>query len=97
MPAPDLAFVKEWCRIDGTEFDLILPTLLTTATTLASHETGHDYHLEPMPEPVKAWCAAQVAYWTDHPSAGTERQMMPSPFHRGLLDPYRRYAWTLDA
>lgn len=91
-----LTFVKEWCRIDGNEFDGILPTMIATATTMASHETGHDYHTEPMPEPVKAFIAAQCAYWIDHPAAATEKQMMPSPFHAGLLDPYRRFAWTLD-
>ena len=41
--SPDTAFVKEWCRIDGAEFDIILPKLIATATTLACHETGVDY------------------------------------------------------
>ena len=89
--SPDTAFVKEWCRIDGTEFDLVLPTLISTATALASHETGIDYLTAVMPAPIQAWCAAQVAYWIANPEAGYEKRIMPSPFHAGLLDPYRTY------
>lgn len=92
MAAPDTAFVKQWARIDGTEFDLILPTMIASATKLASHETGTDYTTAVMPEPVQQWCAAQVSYWIDNGSAATERQMMKSPFLDGLLDPYRSFA-----
>ena len=92
MPSPDTAFVKQWCRIDGAEFDTILPTLIASATTLACHETGVDYLTTEMPEPVKVWCAAQVAYWLSNPEAGSDKKILQSPFHLGLLDPFRTYA-----
>lgn len=91
MAAPDTAFIKTWARIDGTEFDAILPTLIDTATTLAGHELGKDYFTLAMPVPVQTWCAAQVAYWIEYPAAATERQMMKAPFIDGLLDPFRSY------
>lgn len=90
MP-PDTAYVKAWCRIDGTDFDTILPGLISTATILACHETGRDFINEAMPEPVQAWCAAQCAYWINNPESGGDKKVMPSPFHLGLLDPYRTY------
>ena len=88
----DTAFVKAWCRIDGEQFDAILPTLIETATKLAIHETGTDYTVEAMPEPVQAWIAAQCAYWITNPQAGSDKRIMASPYHLGLLDPYRTYA-----
>lgn len=90
----DTEFVKAWCRIDGAEFDGVLPTMTASAIALASHETGKDYSTEVMPEPVKAWCAAQVAHWIANPEASTARTLSPSPFLNGLLDPYRSFAWT---
>lgn len=91
MALLDTDFIKRWCRIDGTEFDAILPTLIDSAVILAGHETGRDYAVVEIPLPVQSWCAAQVAYWIDQPTAATERQMMKSPFVDGLLDPYRAY------
>jgi hypothetical protein len=92
MPAPDTAIVKQWCRIDGDEFDLILPVLIGSAAKLASHECGVDYSVETMPEPVQSWVCAQVAYWIENPESGSDDRMKPSPFLAGLLDPYRSYA-----
>lgn len=92
MAQPDIQTVKDWCRISGTEFDSILPTLIDTATTLAGHETGKDYFTDAMPAPVQTWCAAQCAHWIDNPAAVTDRQMYKSPSIDGLLDPYRVFA-----
>lgn len=87
---PMLTFVKAWCRVDDTRFDAILPSMIAAAVALAEHETGRNYTTEEdMPDPVQTWCAAHVAYWLDNPAAANERQMMPSPFLSGLLDPYR--------
>ena len=94
MPAPDLVLVKTWCRIDGAEFDAIMPTMIASATSLASHECGVDYATEAMPEAVQQWCAAQVAYWINNPEAATEKALTQSPFISGLLDPFRQYNWT---
>jgi hypothetical protein len=88
----DPDFIKQWCRLDGDAFDAVLDELLPAAVRLASHECGTDYSVEPMPEAVKVWCAAQCAYWIRCPEAAVERNLMPSPFHRGLLDPYRTWA-----
>ena len=49
MAAPTTEFIKAWCRIDGNEFDAILPAMIASATASASHETGHDYSTEAMP------------------------------------------------
>ncbi|WP_028310977.1 head-tail connector protein [Derxia gummosa] len=87
MPAPDLALVKSWCRIDGTEFDGQLPTMVTAATAMASHETGIDYLTEEMPEAVQQWCAAVVSHWLSNPGS----EAAPSPFMARLLDPHRTY------
>jgi len=97
MAAPDTAFIKQWARIDGTEFDLILPTLIASATKLASHECATDFTTVAMPEPVKAWCAAQVAFWIANPQSGSENRITMSPHLGGLLDPYRSYEWTSEA
>ena len=94
MAAPDLSLVKAWCRIDGAEFDDILPTLIASATAMASHETGVDYTTATMPESVKHWLCAHVKYWLDAPDAAGEREMVKSPFLAGLLDPYRTFNWT---
>jgi len=43
VPAPTIDFFKAWCRVDGDEFDAILPDLIAAATDQASNETGNDY------------------------------------------------------
>lgn len=88
MAAPDTAIIKQWCRIDGSEFDLVLPVLIAAATALASHETGTDYEVEAMPEAVQQWCAVNIGYWLANPDL-LNGSAVPSPFLAGLLDPYR--------
>lgn len=95
MPSPSPDLIKSWCRVDGTDFDAILPTMISAAVALASHETGVDYVAEAMPEAVQQWCSAQVAYWIESPSAASERQMFRSPYVDRLLDPYRTYDWSI--
>ena len=95
MPSPSSDLVKAWCRIDGTDFDAVLPTMIASAVMLASHETGVDYITESMPEAVQQWCAAQVAFWIESPSAAIDRQLFRSPYVDRLLDPYRTYNWSL--
>jgi len=90
MAAPDISFIKAWCRIDDTRFDAILPSLIASAAAAASHEVGVDYLTEDMPESVKIWCAAQVAHWIATPEAAAERAEK-NLFLNGLLDPYRVY------
>ena len=94
MPAPELSFVKPWCSIDGDAFDSVLPTMIASATALASHETGVDYTVEVMPEAVQQWVAANVGFWIDNKNAGSDKKLEPSPFLAGLLDPYRLYDWS---
>lgn len=94
MPVPETALIKAWARIDGTEFDAVLPTMIASAMAVASHETGVDYAIEAMPEAVQHWCAATVSYWVNNPAAASERRADPSPFLAGLLDPYRTYRTT---
>jgi len=94
MAAPTTDFIKAWCRIDGDEFDAILPAMIASATARASHETGHNYSEEAMPDSVQMWCAAQVAHWlatpeaAASPSGGAPSKNM---FLDGLLDPHRLY------
>jgi hypothetical protein len=95
MAAPETAFIKAWCRIDGAEFDAILPALVAHVTELASHETGVDYSTVAMPEGVQMWCAAQVAHWLANPEASvtpTGNNPQRNMFLDGLLDPHRTYA-----
>lgn len=94
MAAPDLSLVKAWCRIDGTEFDAILPTMIASAASLASHETGVDYTTATMPEAVQQWVCANVSYWINNSDAASDKRADPSPFLAGLLDPYRTFNWT---
>ena len=94
MAAPTLEFIKAWCRIDGDEFGAVLPALIASATAGASHETGHDYATEEMPESVQMWCAAQVAHWLAMPEAATSssgNNHQKNLFLDGLLDPHRAY------
>lgn len=87
MPAPSTDFVKAWCRIDGDEFDAVLPAMIASATTVASHETGVDYLVEDMPDSVKVFCSAVVAQLLTSPEAG-----LTSTVTLSLLDPYRVYS-----
>lgn len=91
MAAPTTEFIKAWCRIDGNEFDAILPAMIASATASASHETGHDYSTEAMPESVQMWCAAQVSHWLKNAEATTEKSILKTPYIDGLLDPHRLY------
>lgn len=98
MAAPSSEFIKAWCRIDGAEFDLILPAMIASATACASHETGNDYVTVDMPEPVKIWCAAQVAHWIATPeAASTGGNPQKNLFLDGLLDPFRKYSMEVAA
>lgn len=92
MAAPELSVVKAWCRIDGSEFDAILPMMIADATARASHETGHDYMVEDMPGSVQMWCVAQIADWLKTPEASVDSPTKKNLFLDGLLDPYRKYA-----
>lgn len=89
MAQPSMELVKHMARIDDTRFDVVLPTLIESATALASHEIGVDYQAEVMPAPVQQWVAAHVSFWINNPDAAAERKCEPSPFLEGLLDPYR--------
>ena len=89
MAAPSSDFVKFWCRIDGAEFDAILPDLIASGVALASHETGVDYSASEMPQGVKIWVAAHVAIWIKSPEAAKDAD--PAPHLSHLLDPHRLY------
>ncbi len=91
MAAPETALIKTWARIDGTEFDTILPMMIASATALVIQETGVDYLTVAMPESVQQWCAAIVAHWINNPDAASDKTLVPSPFLGGLLDPYRQF------
>lgn len=91
MAAPETDFIKAWCRIDGTEHDAVLPTLIASATSAASHEVGIDYSTVAMPQSVQIWCAAQVAHWIASPEAAVEKASQRNLFLNGLLDPHRVY------
>ncbi len=98
MPAPTIDFIKAWCRVDGDEFDAILPAMIASATAGASSETGHDYSVETMPESVQIWCAAQVSHWIATPEAavlasGSNQQT--NLLLDGLLDPHRLYGMEI--
>lgn len=98
MPAPDIALVKAWCSIDGTEFDAQLPMVIDSATRLASHMTGRDYLSEEMPTPVQQWVCAQVASTLPYREAIiTGAIVAANPLVDRLLDPYRTYQWTPPA
>lgn len=90
----DIDIVKRWCRIDGSEFDTILPMMIESAIAIAEQETGRDYHAEEMPAAVLQFVCAHVSYWINTPDAALEKSMMPSPFVARLLDPYRLWEMT---
>lgn len=97
MPTPDLATVKAWCRIDGAQFDELLPMLIDSATLLAGHEVGlgEAHYFSPsvqLPTPVLHWICAQVAHWINNPEAASEKDLKRNPFLDRLLDPYRSWA-----
>lgn len=91
MAAPDTSFIKAWCRIDGAEFDIILPAMIADATARAGQETGVNYATVDMPESVKIWCAAQVAHWIASPEAAVAGAHQRNLFLDGLLDPHRLF------
>lgn len=97
MAAPDTALVKAWVRIDGSEFDAILPMLIADATAQAGLHVAQDpayYITNEMPGSVQMWCCAQIAHWLENPSASispTGNNPQRNLFLDGLLDPYRLY------
>lgn len=91
MPAPDINLVTAWARIDGDLYAAVLPTMIDSATALASHETGVDYTVEEMPKAVQQWVAAMVSFWVNNPDAASDQRLEPSPFLARQLDPYRKY------
>lgn len=97
MAAPSTEFIKFWCKIDGAEYDGILPDLIADATARASHETGYDYATVEMPASVKLWCGAQVAHWIANPEAATAGALHKNPYLDGLLDPCRAFAMEVKA
>lgn len=90
MPSPSTDLVKKWARIDGAEFDDMLPMVIDSATAQASHETGRDYAVDQMPAAVQHYVAVLAAYWVNNPDAA-ESKAAPNPFLARLLDPYRTY------
>jgi len=84
--------IKQWCRIDGNEYDQILALNISAAIALASHETGVDYTVNPIPASVQQWIAAHCAYWIDNPGLATGRDLQVLPYVSRLLDPYRQYS-----
>lgn len=44
-----------------------------------------------VPAGIRQFIAAHVAYWVRNPEAAVEMTMLPSPFLRRLLDPFRRF------
>jgi len=97
VAAPSTSLVKTWCRIDGTEYDSLLPVMIAAATALASHETGVDYTTTTMPDAVQQWVAANVSYWINNPDAASAKRADPAPMLASLLDPYRTYQFTVKA
>lgn len=97
MAAPDIALVKLWSRIDGTEFDNLLPTMIASATALASHECGVDYTVEAMPEAVQQWVCAVVGWWLSNPDMPAASRNETPAFLARLLDPCRSFNWTPPA
>ncbi|MBW7903022.1 MAG: phage gp6-like head-tail connector protein [Rhodocyclaceae bacterium] len=93
----DPGVVKVWCRIDGDEFDAVLPMMLADAVAQAGHLVAGraDYYASgPMPASVQMWCCAQIAHWLETPSASVSpsgNNPQRNLFLDGLLDPYRLY------
>ena len=96
MAAPTIDFIKSWCRVDGAEFDAILPVMIASAVTGASKETGHDYSAEDMPESVQMWCAAQVSHWLSNPDA-FGNAVEKNPFLDELIYPHKLYTMEVRA
>lgn len=100
MAAPEIATVKAWCRIDGAEYDALLPLLIADATAQAGHHVAGDaghYLVTAMPASVQMWCCAQIAHWLEQPSATVASGNAPQRnlFLDGLLDPYRLYGMEI--
>ena len=95
MPAPDITLVKAFCRVDDESFDPQLPTLINSATDMASHITGRDYRTEVMPAAVQQWVCANVASALKDVDALTTGMIVnTNPLVDRLLDPYRTYQWS---
>ena len=100
MAAPTIDFIKTWCRVDGAEYDTILPTMIASAVDGANQETGHDYSAEVMPASVQMWCAAQIAHWLSSPEGvvqPTGNNPQKNLFLDGLLDVHRLYTMEVRA
>jgi uncharacterized phiE125 gp8 family phage protein len=83
---------------EGVAFATVRPALNTTWPTLGAavgdrvrvtFKAGYGDTGAAVPESIKLWMKAQVAYWVRNPEAANERAMTASPFLSSLLDPER--------
>lgn len=89
-----IAEVKLAARIDADidAYDALIPTLIASACEVAEHQTERKLaDLKPLPQSVRLWIIAQCVHWIQNPEAATIRQLCPSPFLAGLLDPIKTW------
>lgn len=68
------------------------PLVTTTGPRVRVDFTvGYGDTAEDVPQAIRQFIAAHVAYWIRNPEAALDRTMVQSPFLSGLLDPFRTF------
>jgi uncharacterized phiE125 gp8 family phage protein len=68
------------------------PLVATTGPRVrADFVVGYGDDATDVPQAIRQFIAAHVAYWVRNPEAALDRAMSPSPFLSALLDPFRTY------
>ncbi|MEO8408874.1 MAG: head-tail connector protein [Oxalobacteraceae bacterium] len=86
-----LTEAKTHCRIDGTDSDTELATMIDTATAHISNylEVAPPYDATTAPAPVKSAALLMVADLYENREAQTERPLTENRAFALLLNPYR--------
>jgi uncharacterized phiE125 gp8 family phage protein len=92
---------SQYVLVPGVFFATIKPALNVTWPTLVdavgprvriTFKAGYGESGTSVPESVKLWIKANVAYWVRSPEAASDRVHTPSPFLASMLDPVKVWA-----
>ena len=90
----DLALVKQYCRIEHSEDDILLVQMVQAATEQANHLCARVFDAS-APQSVKQWVLMRVGFMYENRTATLENGQSAVPvrhFVDGLLDPYLEHA-----
>lgn len=103
LPAVTLEEAKQHLRIDYSDEDTLITSLIIAATQMAEHEiqrpiitresnTGFGDTSADVPASVRQWILLHIGAMFENREFATDRQIEPINTFSRLLDPYRTWA-----